>query len=94
MEIQKVITLMGDRISLSFFVNEEHTFEVDKVAMWFEDSEGKSLDSLGDNYSYFAELSSNKEEIKKALKELLSNEKGLFKEVKILINKMNEYKKL
>lgn len=93
MEIQKIMTLMGDRLSLSFFINYGHTIEENKLMLWFEDSSGNVLDDLGDNPKYhtierFKEL---KKEVKSILKDLYPQEKGLYKEYKALIEEMWSY---
>lgn len=80
---------MGDRLSLCFFVNENHTFIKNRAMMWIEDEAGKDI--LGDNYDYYLEYKINKKEIKESLKIELPNQKGLYKELVILINKMKEY---
>lgn len=83
---------MGDRIYLSFFVDEDNLFKGNQVSMWFQDINDKYL-NIGDNYNYFANHSSNKKEIKHSLRNAIPDKKGLYKELKVLINKMNEYKK-
>lgn len=89
MKINKVITLMGDRIYLSFFVDEDHTFSKPPI-MWFEDISNKTID-IGDNYDYFRSLDTNKKDIKESLRSIYPKEKGLFKEIKGLINLMKTY---
>lgn len=86
MKINRVITLMGDRIYLSFFVDEGHTFSESPI-MWFEGIDNKTLD-IGDDYDYFRSLDTNKKDIKKSLKKIYPKEKGLFKEIKELIKLM------
>ena len=79
---------MGDRLRLSFFVKEDDTYDTNLVMMWFENEQGKRI--LGDNYPYYID-DFNKKEIKQELKTLFPREKRLYKELKILINKMQEY---
>ena len=80
---------MGDRLRLCFFVKEDHTYHANLVMMWFENDQGNDI--LNDNYYYWVDYKTNKDEIKKELKALYPNEKGIFKEYKMLINKMKEY---
>lgn len=70
MKINKVITLMGDRIYLNFFVDDDHTFSR-LPPMWFEDIAGNTID-IGDNYDYFRSLDTNKKDIKESLKKYIS----------------------
>lgn len=90
MKMQKYITYMGDRIYISFFVNEEGLYTQGTEAFWFEDIYGKIIE-IGDNSEYLFN-SANKESIKEDLKSHFDNkEKGLYKEFKQLLNKMKEY---
>ena len=88
MNISKVVMLMGDRLRLSFFVDEDNYYRVSRVMVWFEDDSGKDI--LGDNYDYYID-ESNKKEIKSELQEHFPGEKGLYKELKQLLDKMKEY---
>lgn len=88
MKIQKMITLLGDRLRLCFFVDEDNYYRSDKAMMWFEDDRGESI--LGDSYNYYI-TKSNKKEIKADLKECFPNEKELYKELILLINEMRKY---
>ena len=80
---------MGDRLSLHFFIEDNHTFNPHNVSIWFEDRFGKSVD-IGDYYPYLAQ-EANKKSIKEDLKEHFPKKKGLYKEYKQLIDKMKEY---
>lgn len=80
---------MGDRLRLSFFVKENDLYDADLVMMWFENESDETI--LGDNYPYYIDYINNKKDIKLEFKHLYPKEKGLFKEFKMLINKMQEY---
>ena len=80
---------MGDRLRLSFFVKEDDTYDTNLVMMWFENKHGDTI--LGNHYEYYIDYITNKKDIKLELSYLYSKEKGLFKEFKMLIDKMQEY---
>lgn len=89
MDIQKIITLIGDRLRLSFLVGEDNKYIANKAMIWFENEEGRTI--LGDNYDYYINYKLNKKEIKESLKLEYPNGKGLFKEFKSIMEKMKEY---
>ena len=88
MNIAKVITLMGDRLHISFFVEENNTYNKNKDMMWIEDISGKSPDM--DSFEFMINPD-NKEKVKKELKSFIPNQKGLYKELMFLLNKMKEH---
>jgi hypothetical protein len=88
MDIQKAITLMGDRLHLSFLVKDTNTFNKGKEMLWIENIFGKVIDM--DSYDFIINPD-NKKEVKKELKIFLPNQKGLYKELMLLLNKMKEY---
>lgn len=91
MKINKVIMLMGDRIYLFFFVDDNHKINNNQLSVWFEDIYGKSI-NLGDNYNYLIDKS-NKKVIKEDLRIhfMGENDKGIYKELMTLLNKVKEY---
>ena len=90
MNISKYITLMGDRLHISFFVEENNTFNKGKDMMWIEDTSGKVPDM--DSFEFMMNPD-NKKEVKKELKIFLPDEKGLYKELMLLLNKMKEHER-
>lgn len=94
MKIQKTITLMGDRIYLTFFVDENNTFSSADYNLWFEDIHGNHI-NIGDSYPYFL-AKENKKAIKKDLKQHfkgIGDDKGIYKELKYLLNEMSTYER-
>lgn len=91
--MNKAIILMENKVHLFFLVDDDHTFSKSPI-MWFEDIQGKVINEIGDNYDYFRSMSTNKKEIKRTIKELYPNEKGMFKEIKNLIALMKTYESL
>ena len=89
MRIQKIITLLGDNISLSFFVKENNTYDTELIFMWFKNSDTDE-EILGDNYFYYND-EFNKNEIEKDLIKVFPGKVGLYGEMMQLLTKMKEY---
>ena len=81
---------MGDRLHVSFFVEENNTFNKGKEMLWIVDISGKVIDM--DSYEFMINPD-NKKEVKKELTEFIPGEKGLYKELMLLLNKMKEHER-